>query len=268
MFRFVPELKRAGKYQQIGAILRSNHRTASASARFTSSTNPRWWRQVLVQVEPLALTPEILSLFYRLDSTRTADTVVQLHNPAGWPWRVGTPSPNLFEIRPTSGSRDAVLRLLPHPTSVPVDVMVDVPFYLAGMADPPAKLTVRFKSLATLSSAVPFGAVDTPRDPVTLHEAAVTFQGWALDAFDLRRVRVAYVDRRAGKEVTIGETRGVWNRPDVARLFPAAHDVYNSGWAFPLEATVLARVGRPVTLNFYAESGDGRSSLIGSRTIE
>jgi hypothetical protein len=268
LFRFVPELKRAGKYEEIVSILGRDHRTAPERAWLTSSTDPNWWRQVLVQAEPLALTPDVLSLFSRLDRTQWSDAVVNLRDPAGVPWQVGAPSPDLFEVRPTSGKGDAVLRLFPHPTTVPVDAMVEVPFYLTGKADPGAKLTVRFKALLPPASAVPFGAVDTPADPVMLTDATVTFQGWALDAFDVRRVRVAYVDGPTGRDITLGETRGAWQRPDIARLFPAAHDVYNSGWAFPLHPALLSRVGRPVTINFYAESGDGRRSLIGSRTIE
>ncbi len=268
VFRFVPELKRAGTYEEIGGILARDPRTAPEWAWFTSSTNPDWWRQVIVQVDPLALTPDVRSLFSRLDATQWSEAVIQLRDPAEIPWHVGTPSQNFFEIRPTSGTGDAVLRLVPHPTTVPVDAMVEVPFYLGGAADPRATLTVRFKSLMPPASAMPFGAVDAPPDPVTLSDATILFQGWALDAFDLRRVRIAYVDGHGGKEITVGETRGVWKRPDIAGLFPAAHDVYNSGWNFPLDPTALARAGRPVTLNFYAESGDGRRSLIGSRTIK
>jgi hypothetical protein len=103
---------------------------------------------------------------------------------------------------------------------------------------------------------------------VQLSDVPVLFLGWALDPVELRRVRVAYSDGHGGREITVGETRGVWKRPDIARLFPDAHDIYNSGWAFPLEPSVLSHVSRPGTLTFYAESGDGRTQIIGTRTIK
>jgi hypothetical protein len=94
----------------------------------------------------------------------------------------------------------------------------------------------------------------------------VTFQGWAVDAFDLRRVWAGYNDAK-GTTVPVGEAKPSWMRPDIAALKPAVHDIYNSGWTFVLEPRALARVRLPIVLRFYAENGDGRRAEIGHRTI-
>jgi hypothetical protein len=144
--------------------------------------------------------------------------------------------------------------------------MVSLPVYAEGRAAPVETLTVRFKTTVLAPGENPFGALQPFPEPLTLDNGPVTFQGWALDALNLERVRVAHV---AGfREVTIGTTRGVWRRPDLPALFPNAHDLLNSGWIFVLEPRALAGVPRPAILRFYAESGDGRRALIGTATIQ
>jgi hypothetical protein len=120
--------------------------------------------------------------------------------------------------------------------------------------------------VAALPLTPPYGSVDAPSEPVALSAGVVTFQGWALDDFDLRRVWAEYADA-SGTIVSVGDAKLTWMRPDVAAVNPAANDIYNSGWVLVLEPRALARMPRPVVLHFYTQNGDGRRAEIGKRTI-
>lgn len=52
LFRFVPELKQHGLFKRISAVLAADPRFAVEHAYFTSSINPRWWRQVVLVHDP------------------------------------------------------------------------------------------------------------------------------------------------------------------------------------------------------------------------
>jgi hypothetical protein len=56
LYRFVPELKAAGSYAAVAALLKSDARLDVEHAFFTSSTDPLWWRRVLSAFNGIAYT--------------------------------------------------------------------------------------------------------------------------------------------------------------------------------------------------------------------
>lgn len=264
LFRVVPELKRAGRYSAVAALLAREERLRVEHAYFTSSTDPHWWRDVLAAFQPLSVKPGRLSFFALVDGSRSSHAVITLDDPLDLGWRA-VPPPDLFDIRPAGGTGAATLALVPKRTQAPTDRTVEIPIFAGHETSPSKTLVVRFKSMASVPPGPPTGSVDAPPDPVRLGDELVTFQGWALDPFDLRRVFVAYTDS-AGEMVMIGEARPTGMRPDVAAAFPDAHDLLNSGWTFVLDPRTLRGVRRPVMLHFLAR-GAGREAEIGTRVI-
>jgi hypothetical protein len=266
LFRFVPELKRQGRYAAIASLLREDRRLAVEHAYFTSSVDPLWWRQVLASFEPFVVTPREISLFTMTDGTRSSEAAVDLRDPLRLGWQVRVPLPGRFRIEPVSGVGDATLRLLPNKAPIEQDTTVDVAIYAGDGAQPSTTFTVRFRSVTAVTWKSPLGFVDTPADPVVVGDDPVVIRGWALDDFDLRHVHVSYVDR-SGRTRSLGEVHPSFKRPDVAAVYPNGHDIFNSGWAFTLEPGMLFGVARPITLYFVAQAADGRSAGIGTRTI-
>jgi hypothetical protein len=229
--------------------------------------SPERWRYLVYDLRhpKFTLTPKQLSVFALVDATASSEGRVSLWTPPSVEWRVEKPA-DLLDIQPDRGKGPAMLSLVPLKTPGPVDRTIDVPIFPNGASTPSAVLSVRFRSVAGLPAGKPIGSVDGPGDPVILTGTPITFQGWALDDFDLRRIRVEATDAK-GQVRTIGETRGTWKRPDVAAIVPNGHDIFNSGWVFAFEPGMLSSLALPVTLRFYAETGDGRRAEIGKRTV-
>ena len=227
------------------------------------------WQYVIYDLRSTRIStePTRISVFALTSGTRSSRGSVALWSAASARWRLDVPAGAPFEIRPGEGVGPATLTIVPRPAGSSIDEVVDVPIFAEDSAVASATLTVRFKAVPSLPLTPPYGYVELPPEPVRLGSAPVTFQGWALDNFDLRRVWAGYQDS-TGRVVPIGDARLTWMRPDVAALIPAAHDIYNDGWVFTLQPSALAHAPRPVVLRFYAENGDGLRAELGFRTIE
>jgi hypothetical protein len=263
LFRFVPELKRAGRYTEIATLLSGDPRLAVEHAYFTSSADPRWWRTVASAAEPLWITQETLSLVV-LPGWPAPAAHVMLRDPGGSPWNVSTTDPGWINVSPGSGTGSAMLTIEPKPFRRAGEKTVTVRIQVN---DPPGgrQLDVRMRSVPAITTA-PSGAVDMPPESVTLSNPPVTFQGWALDVFNLRRVAVAGEDA-SGRVMTIGYAYGSIPRPDLSAVFPGAPGLAIAGWRFTVTPEDVAGAARPLTVRFYAESVDGRRAEIGRRTI-
>jgi hypothetical protein len=214
----------------------------------------------------VSTNPERVSVFALVNGTKISDTPVALWSANGAAWRVAVPEPALFDVEPAQGSGPATLHFRPRAGVAETDRTIDVPIYRGDGTTLSTTLTVRFKSFGADRRSSPFGFVDLPAEPVAMGSNTVTFQGWALDEFDLRRVSVVYVNA-AGQLISLGEaTRGA-GRPDVAKAYPNAYDIYNPAWVFTLTPSAIAGEPRPLVLHFYAENGDGFRKEIGRRTI-
>jgi hypothetical protein len=176
------------------------------------------------------------------------------------------PAGDLFEIRPQQATGPATLEIIPRPLAADVDATVPVRIVEEANAASPAEFTVRFRTFAAMPDAAPYGAVEGEGQPAALGPEVLTFQGWALDAFDLRRVWAEYAEAD-GSVVPVASATLTWMRPDVASIWPDAHDIYRSGWVLQLPPAALAGVRLPVVLRFHAENGAGQRAEIGRRTI-
>jgi hypothetical protein len=264
VFRFVPELKRAGRYQDAVTRLAQNPRLRLERAYVTSSTDSRWWRVAAAAVQPPTVAPARLSFFATADGTRSSQTTVTIADPLRLGWRVAAPQ-GLFDLQPSQGTGTVTVRLAPRPAAAVEDKIVDVEVFAADEMTAASTFSVRFKTFASVDSGPPMGSVDVPADPVRLGTGAIVFQGWAIDPFDLQGVFVTY-DDPDGRTVTLGEARRGGARPDVGAFHPNAHDLLNAGWTFALEPRMLERVALPVTLRFQAK-GARRVAEIGVRKV-
>jgi len=264
LYRFVPELKRDGRYHEVARLLGDNPRLRLEHAYFTSSANPQWWRDVLAIVQPISIAPQRLSFFALTDGSRSSRVTVTLHDPLRRGWRVVPPG-ELFDLDPRSGRGAGTLSFVARPQPGEMDRTVEVPVYSGDDTTPAKTLTVRFRAVAALGSAPPAGSVDAPPASVRISSGPVTFQGWAVDDFDLRMVYVSYIDG-SGKAVKVAEAQRSGLRPDVAALFPNRHDLFNSGWTVILDARSLRRLPRPTLLSFIARGASGEAE-IGKRLV-
>ena len=264
LFRFVPDLKRAGRYRDVIARLGQDPRLRLEHAYVASSTDPHWWRVAAVAVQPPTVVPARLSVFATVDGARSSQSSVTIADPLRLGWRIVAPN-GLFAVQPAAGAGSATVRFTPHPGAGVVDKVVDVQVVAADDVSAASTFSVRFKTFASVDTGPPVGSVDVPADPVRLGTSPIVFQGWAVDPFDLQSVSISYDDRN-GRAVTLGHARLGGARPDVAALFPNAHDLLNAGWTFALEPRMLDGVTLPVTLRFHA-NGASRAAEIGRRTV-
>jgi hypothetical protein len=229
--------------------------------------SPDSWRYVVYDLNRpgATLEPERLSVFSRINGAPVAAQTVRLRTLPTGRWRIEVPTPELFDVQPSTGTGPAALSITPREVSVEVDRTVDVPVYTEGSV-PQGMVTVRFRAAQAAQSAGPFGVVDSPADPVVVAADPVTFVGWALDDFDLRRVWAGYKNG-AGVIVPVGDALRLGMRPDVAKIYPNKHDIFHSAWTVTLSPDDLARLPQPAVLRFYAENGDGQRTEIGTRAI-
>jgi hypothetical protein len=229
-------------------------------------TDERWNFVIYDLRRPrITIEPARRSVFVVKQQPRTASGSFSLWSAEGVRWRIEPPAPELFDVRPREGTGPATVEVVAAAVPTDVDRIVEVPIFEGAATVPATRFSVRFKSLAARPGQPPFGAVEGDGQPAALVRPTMTFQGWALDELDLRRVWAGY--EKGGKMVAVAEATPSWMRPDVAGLFPNAHDTYNNAWLIYVGTSAFADVPRPVVLRFFAESGDGRRAEIGSRTI-
>jgi hypothetical protein len=230
--------------------------------------SPDSWRYVVYDLRRAGATlqPDRLSVFVRTSGARAAAHTVNLRTLPTGRWRVEVPTPELFDVQPRQGDGPATLSIIPRAVTAEVDRTVDVSVYPDEGSGPQGTVTVRFRAAPPVQSAGPFGAVDSPPDSVVVAADPVTFSGWALDEVDLRRVWAGY-ENDSGAMVRVGDAVRLGMRPDVAKIYPNKHDIFQSAWTLTLAPDVAARMPRPAVLRFYAENGDSQRTEIGSRTI-
>jgi hypothetical protein len=153
-----------------------------------------------------------------------------LHLPADVRERLQSLGSSL-SVRPTEGTGPAALQVTGPAPASEVDRTEKVTITSAGEGS--VAFEVRIRAVAGPDTP-PFGVVDAPADPVTPGRDPILFQGWALDDTAMKRVWVAYVDA-SGRVVAFGDARRKGRRPDVAAVFPTAHDLFKAAWAFTLE---------------------------------
>jgi hypothetical protein len=267
LFRFVPELKRAGRYAAVVELLAHHPALRFEHALVTSSTDPAWWKALPIpSYSQVSVAPDRISAFARIADGARPVQKVDLRAVRDARWRLTVARPDLLEVVPLEGVGPAAISVAARPLTGDVDANVEVRVYRDGERDASASLKVRVRSVRAGAPAAPFGFVDTPADPVVLGRDPLLFQGWALDHLCVRRVWVECRDR-SGAVTTLGDAVRDGMRPDVAAAYPDASDVFHSAWALTVPADLLRRRPLPVVLHFYAENADGRRAEIGARRI-
>ena len=123
-------------------------------------------------------------------------------------------------------------------------------------------------------TAAPFGSFDYPANGSSSPGGTVALQGWALDDLGVTQVQI-YRDPVGGEtpgpngKVLVGDATQVPGlRPDVEAVYPNYPYVYKAGWSYDLLTGPLPSGGvGTFTFYAYALDADGRSSLLGSRTL-
>jgi hypothetical protein len=116
-----------------------------------------------------------------------------------------------------------------------------------------------------------FGLIDTPSDNTAGITGSLPVTGWALDDVGVARVRI-FRDAVAGEpagQVYLGDATFVDGaRPDVQAVYPSQPFASRAGWGYLLLTNMLPAGGTGTyRLYAYADDIEGRTTLLGSRTI-
>ena len=210
------------------------------------------------------VSPERLSLFTLLDASKASSATVSVRDPQQFGWRVEVDAPELIAIEPALGVRSATLAVRPRRTQQFIDRIITLSIFEWSSLRPAREVRLRFRSMEA-SAGQPFGSIDTQPQTLVLDDNGLVLRGWALDGFDLQRVRV-YVERDGLLE-PIGDAQRGGERPDLSKLFPNAYDLFNATWAFHVTRLVIKDRSRPITVHVFAEASDGRVTDLGTRVI-
>ena len=125
---------------------------------------------------------------------------------------------------------------------------------------------------ASFFSAPPFGTVDTPLEGATNLRGLVAVTGWALDDLGVANVRIyrnSVAPEPPGGLVFIGDAVRVEGaRPDVQATYAGLPFSSRAGWGYLMLTNFLPGGGNGTfTLSVVAEDIEGRTTLLGSRTI-
>jgi hypothetical protein len=129
----------------------------------------------------------------------------------------------------------------------------------------------RSHAVICASCPLPFGSVDTPLDGAANLSGSIAISGWALSASGVTAVRIlrAPIAGEGSQPVLLGTAvRVAGARPDVTAAYPTHLGRERAGWGYLLLTNMLPNGGNgSYTLYVYADDADGRSTLIGTRTI-
>jgi hypothetical protein len=129
----------------------------------------------------------------------------------------------------------------------------------------------RSHAVICASCPLPFGSVDTPVEGASNLSGSIAIGGWALSPSGITAVRIlrAPIAGEGSQPIPVGTAvRLAGARPDVAAAYPTHLGKERAGWGYLLLTNVLPNQGNGTyTLYVYADDADGRSALIGTRTI-
>jgi hypothetical protein len=209
--------------------------------------------------------------FLRKTSTQTVRLSQSGAGTVSW---VATPSVPWITVSPASGTGSATLNVSVNfvnglPGAGSIAGTVAMTFSGAGL--PSGPLTIGLTLFAPGSPSAPIGALDTPADGSTGVTGSIAVTGWALDDIEVTQVRILR-DPVAGEGaglIPIGT--GVFvdgSRPDVAGIFSASPRATRGGWGYLMLTNFLPNLGNGTfRIHAYADDVEGRTTLIGSRTI-
>lgn len=129
----------------------------------------------------------------------------------------------------------------------------------------------RAHAVICASCPLPFGSIDTPVEGASGLSGSIAISGWALSPSGITAVRIlrAPVAGEGSQPIPVGTAvRLSGARPDVAAAYPTYLGQERAGWGLLVLTNVLPEQGNGTyTFYVYADDADGRSALIGTRTI-
>jgi len=225
-------------------------------------------KPLLAETPLVEAEPEQMSVFATLDARRVSEATIAVS--ALTSWRADVEDPSLLTVEPPTGRGNVLLRVVPHPRDTPLDRIVMLTVRPdESDATVLARVGIRLRLAPSFPSGPPFGSVDAPAgSEVSLREGApILFQGWALDPFSLRRVYGEALGSD-GTRIPLGDAvRGGAERPDVAKIYPNAHDLWRASWVLAVNPGTIAPLATPATVEIYAENSEGTKQRIGVRSI-
>jgi hypothetical protein len=177
-------------------------------------------------------------------------------------------------VTPTSGSGPATLTVSINNTSgtLPSSGSLSgiVTLSASGAANSPTA-SVNLTVLASSQLTAPTGSFDSPGNGQTGVTGSIAVTGWAIDDIGVTQVRVLRnpVPAEGTNQVFIGNAAFVNGaRPDIAASYPTKPLKDQAGWGYILLTNFLPNQGNGTfTLYAYADDADGRTTLLGSKTI-
>jgi hypothetical protein len=184
------------------------------------------------------------------------------------------PSVPWITVSPASGTGPATLTVavVDH-SSVPAigSVAGAITFTYAGAGTPAKPVAISLNIYPPAFATAPIGFIDTPTGNATGLTGSIAVSGWALDDVAVTQVRIVR-DPVAGEGtglIPIGTAVFVeGSRPDVAAAFPLHPIATRGGWGYLMLTNSLPNGGNGTfRLHAYADDGEGRTALLGSKTI-
>jgi YVTN family beta-propeller protein len=190
------------------------------------------------------------------------------------PW-TATASQPWITVQPASGTGAATLTVsVTNAGGLPPSGLLAgrVTVNAGGLANSPS-LTVNLTIRPSSQWTAPVGAIDTPTPSLNNVTGSLPVTGWTVDDVGVQQVRILRDavpgESVPGGEVFIGNAVFVAGaRPDVAALFPTTPHRDQAGWGYMLLTNFLPNQGNGTfTLSIYADDFDGRTTLLGRRSI-
>jgi hypothetical protein len=219
--------------------------------------------------------------FSTLGPTRTQAQVVRLtFSGAGstcWNAAVSSNLGPLVTVSPTTGNGAAALSIglngfFPGGTTFGRVT-------LTSCTNPANSRAISVAVTAFGSTSAPIGAIDTPADG-TVAAGSVAVTGWAADDLEVTRVAICRDPAPASEPTTPGPCGGQARvfigdaifiddaRPDIQAANPTIPFNYRAGWGYLMLTNFLPGGGNgPITLYAYASDREGRTTLLGSKSI-
>jgi uncharacterized repeat protein (TIGR01451 family) len=243
--------------------------TGSRSYSLTINPTP------ILTLTPSTMNFGVINASGTLTAVTPAQTFTLTQSGSGTVTWTATPNVPWLSLNPTSGSGSASIvasittnaALLPPPGTSTATVTVTA----VGAANSPTA-TLNLNVLTPDQAGPPIGFFDTPIDGQNNVTGEIPVTGWAVDDIGVTRVRifrhpVAFED--PSQLVFIGDAVLVNGaRPDVAAAYPTTPLKDRAGWGYMLLTNALPNQGNGTyTISAYADDVEGRTTLLGSKTI-
>ena len=178
-------------------------------------------------------------------------------------------------VSPASGTGSAALTIgVNYAAGVPAsgNTSGSITVTATGTTSAPGAVTVTLSVYPAGATAAPFGSFDTPANNAANVSGSIAVTGWALDDVVVSAVRIMrdpVAGEPAGGLMAVGTATFVEGaRPDVASAYAAIPLEYRAGWGYLMLTNMLPNRGNGTfRLYAYADDIEGRSTLLGSRTI-